>query len=114
VWISTIVIAIAMHDTFQFAPDLQGIYGFFVPKKERDVISAIGIEALKDKQRIAGGHLLNIFLSGKAGQGMIDWKEEAILPVVLNELDKYFADHGLRDSMGHRRGFAEAGRGYFA
>lgn len=88
---STLVIAIAMQNSFHLEPGIEGIYGIFVPKKERSVISSIAIEAWKDKLRLGGGHLLIVCLSGKAGKEMIEWDEEAILPVVLKELDKYFA-----------------------
>lgn len=89
---STLVITLAMQDAFRLKPDIAGIYGILVPKVERDIISSITFEAAKDKSRLAGGHLLVIFLSGTAGKQMIDWKEDAILPVVLNELDKYIGN----------------------
>jgi oxygen-dependent protoporphyrinogen oxidase len=79
---STLVIAAAMQDSFHLEPDIEGIYGILVPKKERSVISSISIEASKDKLRLSGGQLLVVCLSGKAGKEMIEWKEEAILPVV--------------------------------
>ncbi len=86
---STVVIAIAMQESFQFDPEIEPIYAFMIPKVERNVISAFTNEASKDKLRQASGHLLNVFLSGKAGKEMVDWDEKAILPVVLKELDKY-------------------------
>lgn len=87
---TSIVVAIAMRDSFSLDPAIGDIYGVLVPKKERSVIATIGIEASKDKLRLAGGHLLIVFLSGEAGKEMLDWTDSAILPPVIKELDRYF------------------------
>jgi oxygen-dependent protoporphyrinogen oxidase len=41
--------------------------------------------------------LLVAFLSDKAGSGMIDWKDDDILAVVLKEMEKYFV--GVADNI---------------
>ncbi len=87
---STIVIALAMKGAYGLPAELADIYGFFIPEKERSVIASIANESAKDKLRLASGHLLILFLSGQAGEEMIDWNEDAILPVVLEEMEKYF------------------------
>jgi oxygen-dependent protoporphyrinogen oxidase len=88
---SSVVIAIALKDTFHIEEHLQDIYGAFVPKVERNVLAAIKNEALKEKSRVAGGQLMECFISGEAGKEMIDWVEEKILAAVFKELEKYFA-----------------------
>ncbi len=88
---TTLVIAVAVKDSFRIDPKIAEIYGIMIPKKERSVISAITIEESKYKRRLANGKLLVAFLSGKAGSEMINWKEDAIIPVVLKEMEKYFA-----------------------
>lgn len=88
---ATLVIAVAVKDSFRIDPKIAEIYGIMIPKKERSVISAITIEESKYRRRFANGKLLLVFLSGKAGSEMIKWNEDAILPIVLKEMEKYFA-----------------------
>jgi oxygen-dependent protoporphyrinogen oxidase len=88
---TTLVIAVAVKDSFRIDPKIAEIYGIMIPKKERGVISAITIEESKFRRRFANGKLLLVFLSGKAGSEMTKWDEDAILPVVLKEMEKYFA-----------------------
>jgi oxygen-dependent protoporphyrinogen oxidase len=89
---STLVIALAVKDTFHIAPEIAKLYGVMIPRVERDVIAGIvnGDLGNKDKSRLGNGKLLVAFLSGKAGKEMIDWKESDILTVVLKEMEKYF------------------------
>jgi len=87
---STLTIYVIVRDSFQIDPYIDEIYGILVPKKERKVISSIGIEGSKDKRRLADGKMFCIFLASQAGAEMIDWKDEAVLSVVLAELEKYF------------------------
>lgn len=86
---STLGIAVILRSSFPMDPDLMRLYGILVPKKERKVIASIGIECAEGKRGLANGKMLNVFLAGKAGTEMIDWEEKTILPVVLEELEKY-------------------------
>ncbi len=96
---STLVIGLAVKDSFRVAPEVAGLYYFAIPKKERNVIAGIvnGDLGNKDRGRVANGKLLVAFLSGKAGLEMIDWKESDILAVVLKEMEKYFV--GISENM---------------
>jgi oxygen-dependent protoporphyrinogen oxidase len=87
---STLVVALGVKDSCRLAPEIAGLYGILIPRTERSVISAIANEGNKDKDRVAKGKLLVAFLSDKAGSGMIDWKDDDILAVVLKEMEKYF------------------------
>jgi oxygen-dependent protoporphyrinogen oxidase len=87
---STLVIAVAVQDSFRVDPEIAKIYGILIPKRERRVISAIEIEESKDIRRLGKGKLFVTFLSGKAGSEMLNWKEDIILSVVLEEMEKYF------------------------
>ncbi len=86
---STLSIAVIVKDSLHLDPYLEDIYGILVPKRERNVISSISNEGLKDKHRLANGKMFILFLAGKAGAEMIDWKDDDVLPVVLVELEKY-------------------------
>jgi len=89
---STLVIALAVKDAFHIAPEIARLYGFMIPKTERNVINCVvnGDLGNKDKRRVANGKLLVAFLSGKAGSEMVDWKDSDVLDVVLKDMEKYF------------------------
>jgi protoporphyrinogen/coproporphyrinogen III oxidase len=94
---STVVIALGVRDSCIFAPEISGLYGVVIPRPERVVISAIANEGNKDRARVGSGKLLLAFMSEKAGSEMIDWRDDDILAVVLNEMEKYFA--GISDNI---------------
>lgn len=87
---STINIAIGVKDSYRLHPDMENIYAFMVPKREREVIASIGNEGAKDIRRLGDGKLFNVFLSGEAGSRMLSWKDEEILTTVMKELERYF------------------------
>jgi oxygen-dependent protoporphyrinogen oxidase len=87
---SSIVIAVAAEDTFCLDPELADIYCILIPEKERGVIASMGIQGSGDKTRRSAS-VIAAFLSNKAASEMMDWKDEAIVQVVLGEMDKYYA-----------------------
>lgn len=94
---STLVVALAVKDSYRIAPEIACLYAILIPRTERSVISAITNEGNKDRGRVANGKLLLAFLSGKAGSEMIDWRDDDILAVVLKEMDEYFV--GVSENM---------------
>jgi protoporphyrinogen/coproporphyrinogen III oxidase len=88
---SSIVIAVAVKDTFRPDPELMNIYCILIPEKERGVIASMGIQGSGDKTRLGKAKVFAAFLSSKAASEMMNWKDEAIVPVVLGEMDKYYA-----------------------
>ncbi len=92
---SSIAIAIAAKDTFLVDPEISDIYSILIPEKERDVIA--GILTLDDRTRIGSDKIFKAVLSDKAGSELMGRKDESIVPVVLGEMDKYFA--GLSENV---------------
>jgi len=86
---STINVSIALKRKLQKNYGLDDIYGLWIPKTERKVISAISIESKKSKERVSKGELINVMLSGKAANEMFNFKDEEILRILLNELETY-------------------------
>jgi protoporphyrinogen/coproporphyrinogen III oxidase len=68
----------------------QGIYGIWVPKKERTHISAIAVESNKNRDRKAKGECINVMLPNASGHELIDKSEEEILAAITPELERYF------------------------
>lgn len=88
---STLAIAVAVKRSYLFPPEYAQVYGFYIPEQEGSIFSGMTLEEFKEERRLGDGQLLMIFLSGKAGSEMMDWKDEAVVPVVLDEIDRYFA-----------------------
>jgi oxygen-dependent protoporphyrinogen oxidase len=66
------------------------VYGLLIPRRERRVIAAVGIESRKSPDLVPQGELLNVMLDGSAGARLIDASEDAVLAEVLPELFDYF------------------------
>jgi oxygen-dependent protoporphyrinogen oxidase len=86
---STVTVAVAVKDSFRLDPRLADVYGFMIPRTERDVITAITAEERKDRGRLGDGKLFLVFLSGQARPGLIDWNDDEIVAVVLAEMERY-------------------------
>ncbi len=68
------------------------IYGIWIPRHERKNIAAITIESNKNKDRALTGELLNIMVSGAAGEKMLHSEKEEILKSIVDELNLFFPD----------------------
>ena len=86
---STINISIAARRTWNGAY-LKNVYGLLIPRKERGIVAAVGIESHKSDDRAPEGDLLNVMLSGEAAPEMLGLSKEEILTQVLPELERYF------------------------
>ncbi|MHB8148248.1 MAG: protoporphyrinogen/coproporphyrinogen oxidase [Vulcanimicrobiaceae bacterium] len=75
----------------------EDIYGLLIPRRERVVISGIGIESRKCAAYVPHGDVLNVMLSGDAGARLVDAPEEDVLAEVIPELHRYFP--GFRSSI---------------
>jgi oxygen-dependent protoporphyrinogen oxidase len=84
------------------------IYGLAIPRRERQVIAAIGIESRKCKRYVPRGELLNVLLSGSAGSRLLRASEEQVLAEVLPELQRYFPGIERRIEFAHFCRWAQA------
>ena len=87
---STINIGIALPAGIASSTVAKNVYGLLIPRCERSVIAAVGIETRKMRDAAPRGELLNVMLNGGAGARLIDASEEAVLAEVLPELEQYF------------------------
>ena len=94
---ASINISFAIPEGISTAKVAKDIYGLLIPRRERQVIAAIGIESRKCKRYVQRGELLNVMLSGSAGSRLLRAPEEQVLAEVLPELQRYFPgiDRGI-------------------
>ena len=93
---STVNIGVAANRDWRKGYGLDQVYGLLIPRSERDVIAAIGIETCKHAARAPEGELLDIMLAGQEGAEYVDAPEDEILARTLPEAEHYFP--GLTDS----------------
>ncbi len=86
---STVNVAIALKAKLAHKKDFEGVYGVWIPRKERQVIAAFTIETAKDSGRAITGELVHVMLSGGAGRIMVEQDDEKIIATILQELELY-------------------------
>lgn len=86
----------------------RNLYGVLIPRRERLVIAAIGLESHKGQRYVPQGELLNVMLSGSAGRRLMQASEGQVLAEVLPELQRYFPDIDRRIEFAHLSRWAEA------
>jgi len=84
------------------------LYGVLIPRRERLVIAAIGVESHKGQRYVPQGELLNVMLGGSAGSRLMQAPEGQVLAEVLPELQRYFPGIDRRIEFAHFSRWAEA------
>jgi oxygen-dependent protoporphyrinogen oxidase len=87
---STINIAVATHKDWKLPHDLRELYGFLIPRRERKLIVAIGIESNKNKNSVTEGELLDIMLDSQHAALLLNMSDDEILKKIMPELEIYF------------------------
>jgi len=77
-------------------------YGVLFPRKERQSISAIGIESNKDSGRVpAGKELLDIMIDGVKGKDFLDKSDGEILKIISPEICRFIPDFSSQTIKNH-------------
>ncbi len=87
---STINIGIATHKDWKLPHDLRDVYGFLIPRRERELIVAIGIESNKNRNSVTEGELLDIMLESQHAALLLNKSDDEILKKIMPELEIYF------------------------
>lgn len=84
---STVNLGIASHRNWQLPPELSGVYGLLVPRLERQIIAAVGIETNKCPGRVGSGQLLDVMLDGQKSIPLLKQSDAEILKNISTELE---------------------------
>jgi len=88
---STVVVTIATSKNWsKRVKSLRGAYGLLIPRQERNLVGAIGIETNKCPSHTSAGELLNIMTEGVQSPELMDKSDEEILELVLRDLENHF------------------------
>lgn len=82
---SSILVACMTTEAFHLPEPLKSVYGVLIPRRERENIAAIAIEANKRPLRTSRGQVLNLMLSNTSAGRMMPLSDEEILPGLLRE-----------------------------
>ena len=101
-------ISFAVPEGASTAKVAKDLYGVLIPRQERRVIAAIGVESRKCQRYVPHGELLNVMLCGSAGSRLMQAPEGQVLAEVLPELQCYFPGIDRRIEFAHFSRWAEA------
>lgn len=86
---STINLALMMKPGYELPRELQDVYGVLVPRRERGLIAALGIEKNKCVDRAPSAHLINVMLSDAAANAEWAQTDDGLLSKLEAELVRY-------------------------
>ena len=101
-------ISFAVPEGVSTAKVPKDLYGLLIPRRERQVIAAVGVESRKCQRYVPQGELLNVMLGGSAATRLMQASEEQVLAEVLPELQCYFPGIDRRIGFAHFSHWPEA------
>ena len=78
-----IKIGIATGRNWRNEPGLKDVWGFLIPRPDRQLIASATLESAKDITRVPDGEMLNLFVKPEAAGAMMDLSDEEIVAKVL-------------------------------
>ena len=88
---STVVVTLACSKNWsKKVPSLRDVYGYLIPRCERNLVGAIGIEGNKCSEHTNAGELLNIMTEGRQSPALMERSVEEIVALVLEDLESLF------------------------
>jgi len=83
-------IGIATSRHWRNEPALKDVWGFLVPRPDRQLIASATLESAKDITRVPDGEMLNVFVKSEAAGAMMDLSDDEILAKVLPDIERFF------------------------
>ncbi len=89
-YVTGIKIGIATSRHWRNEPGLKDVWGFLIPRPDRQLIASATLESAKDITRVPDGEMLNVFVKNEAAGAMIDLSDEEIVAKVLPDIERFF------------------------
>jgi len=87
---STVKIGLATSRHWRNEPALKDVWGFLIPRPDRQLIASATLESAKDLARVPDGEMLNLFIKPEAAGAMIDLSDDEIVAKVLPDIERFF------------------------
>lgn len=86
----TVKIGLATSRHWRDEPALKNVWGFLIPRPDRQLIASATLESAKDITRVPDGEMLNLFVKPEAAAAMMDLSDDEIVAKVLPDIERFF------------------------
>jgi oxygen-dependent protoporphyrinogen oxidase len=86
----TVKIGLATSRHWRDEPALKNVWGFLIPRPDRQLIASATLESAKDITRVPDGEMLNLFVKPEAAGAMMDLSDDEIVAKVLPDIERFF------------------------
>jgi oxygen-dependent protoporphyrinogen oxidase len=103
-YVQGVKIGLATSRHWRNEPGLKDVWGFLIPRPDRQFVASATLESAKDITRVPDGEMLNLFVKTGAAAALMDLSDDEILAKVLPDIERFFP--GATST----KRFAEVGR----
>jgi len=86
----TVKIGLATSRHWRNEPALKNVWGFMIPRPDRQLVASATLESAKDIARVPDGEMLNLFVKSEAAGAMMDLSDDEIVAKVLRISSDFF------------------------
>src|SRR5258707_12800856 len=86
----TVKIGLAPSRHWRDEPALKNVWGFLIPRPDRQLIASATLESAKDISRVPDGEMLNLFVKPEAAGAMMDQSDDEIGAKVPPGIGRFF------------------------
>ncbi len=83
-------IGLATSRHWRDEPGLKDVWGFLVPRPDRQLVASATLESAKDITRVPDGEMLNLFVKTRAAAALMDLSDDEIVAKVLPDIERFF------------------------
>ncbi|MGC1399246.1 FAD-dependent oxidoreductase, partial [Candidatus Binatus sp.] len=83
-------IGLATSRHWRNEPGLKDVWGFLVPRADRQLVASATLESAKDITRVPDGEMLNLFVKTQAAAALMDLSDDEIVAKVLPDIERFF------------------------
>jgi len=89
-YVQGVKIGIATSRHWRNEPGLKDVWGFLIPRPDRQFVASATLESAKDITRVPDGEMLNVFVKNEAAGAMMDLSDDEIVAKVLPDIERFF------------------------
>jgi protoporphyrinogen/coproporphyrinogen III oxidase len=89
-YVQGVKIGIATSRHWRNEPGLKDVWGFLIPRPDRQFVASATLESAKDLARVPDGEMLNLFVKTGAAGALMDLSDDEIVAKVLPDIERFF------------------------
>jgi protoporphyrinogen/coproporphyrinogen III oxidase len=83
-------IGLATSRHWRDEPGLKNVWGFLIPRPDRQLVASATLESAKDITRVPDGEMLNLFARTEEARALMDLPDDEIVARVLPDIERFF------------------------